>query len=154
MEVKVPDMSDAQVKQIEALLVSGSYKSWAEAHLAATKEDIAAYVKTMGLKDFGGFEWVVERMVRDEISRTSIAPIFDLDYDIVLKEAVKLLSGAQDFQSLFKTTKTVRQIQDELAAQKAAKEGEVSAKTGKDAAGKQKQAASKAPGGLPSPEIE
>ncbi len=143
LEVKIPDLSEEQIKQIEEILVSGKYKDWAETHLKSSKEEISAYVKSLNLKNFEGYEWVVERMIRDEISRTSIAPIFDLDYDIVLKAAVKLIKETPDFAPLLKTTKTVRQVQDEIAAKADPKQ--ISAT----------DAAKKAPGkGLPLPNLD
>jgi carboxyl-terminal processing protease len=116
LEVKTPDMTDPQVKQLETLLVAGTLKDWAEKHKGASKSDITAYVKSLQLKDFGGFDWVVERMVRDEINRTSFAPVYDLDYDFVLRAAVKVINDTADFPALLKTTKTVKQVQEEEAA--------------------------------------
>jgi carboxyl-terminal processing protease len=144
MVVKTPDMTDPQVKQIEALLTAGTLKDWAEKHKGASKSDITAYVKGLQLKDFGGFEWVVERMARDEINRTSFAPVYDLDYDFVLRAAVKLINETPDFNALLKTTKTVRQVQDENAA----KNPKLSA------ADKAKAGAKASPGALPAPSLD
>lgn len=142
LEVKTPEMTDAQVKQVEEILVSGKLKEWAEKHKGASKDDIAAYVKGMGLKDFDGFEWVVERMVRDEISRTTIPPVYDLDYDYVLKAAVDVIRANPDFGPLLKAGKTVRQIQDEQSAK-----DNLTAKAGKDSAKPD-------PGTLPMPSLD
>lgn len=140
-EVSIPPMSDAQMAQITDLLTKGTLKDWAEKNPAATKVEIGAYVSQLALKDFGGYEWVVERMVRDEINRKSIAPVYDLDYDFVLRAAIKLFDDkGPKFPELFKTTKTVRQVQDEEAAKNLTAKGNGGEK--------------KIDGGLPLPKID
>ena len=62
-------------------------------------------------------------MIRQEYNRTHTptAPAADIDYDAPLREAVKILkSGA--LPQLLRNTKTVRQMQEEAAQEKAAAE--------------------------------
>jgi carboxyl-terminal processing protease len=46
-------------------------------------------------------------MVRNQLQRTSIAPAYDLDFDIQLKAALEILAGGQ-FKSLMSSTLSVR----------------------------------------------
>jgi carboxyl-terminal processing protease len=149
--VKSPELKDDLVKQIEDLLVSGKIKDWADARQTATKEEIAAFVGTLGLKGFNGLEWIVDRMVRDEVNRKTIAPVYDLDYDIVLAEAIKVIDDDKALPGLIAASKTVRQLQDEAAAAKAAL-APVAAAGSPDPKGQ--AVAPKQQTGLPSPTLE
>jgi carboxyl-terminal processing protease len=141
-------MTQAQLKQVEDLLNAGTIKSWVEKHPKANKDEIKAFVASLNLKEFEPFTWVVERMVRDEENRTSIAPVYDLDYDFTLNLAIKTIAKP-DFSKLFETTKTVKQIQDELAAKNK------SAAADKSAANKSATKAAASPSsGLPSPDLQ
>jgi carboxyl-terminal processing protease len=144
LEVKSPKLTDAQVRQVEDLIVSGKLKDWAETHQSASKADIGAFVKSLALKDFGGYDYLVERMVKDEINRKSIAPVYDLDYDETLKTALSLFGQGKDLPSLISSAKTVRQYQDEVAASKPPENGTTA---------QAKQPPAKGGSGLPSPEL-
>jgi len=144
LEVKSPKLSDAQVKQVEELLVSGKIKDWAEKREQATKAEIKAFVASLKLKDFGGYEYLVERMVKDELNRKHFAPVYDLDYDETLRTAIGLFAPDKDLKALIGAAKTVRQYQDEKAAAEA---------SAANASAKAAPKNGKAAGGLPSPDV-
>jgi carboxyl-terminal processing protease len=50
--------------------------------------------------------------VRNEQNRTVTAPIYDLEYDIQLQEAMKIFESG-DYSELMKSAKTLKQLQDE-----------------------------------------
>jgi carboxyl-terminal processing protease len=77
---------------------------------AFAKELSAAYKLDLSL---------LKRLIRDERNRTSIAPVYDLEYDIQLQEAVRVLRAGA-VPELLKSAKTLKQLQDESAAKEAA----------------------------------
>ncbi|MDR1128835.1 MAG: peptidase S41, partial [Treponema sp.] len=57
-------------------------------------------------------------LIRDEQNRTLIAPVYDLEYDVQLQEAVNILRG-DTYNALMRTTKTLRDLQNEAAEEEA-----------------------------------
>ena len=56
-------------------------------------------------------------MVQNQLQRTSIAPAYDLDFDIQLKAAMEVLAGGQ-FKSLMSSALSVRDLQAATANSK------------------------------------
>jgi carboxyl-terminal processing protease len=54
----------------------------------------------------------LRRLIRNELNRRTIAPIYDLEYDVQLQEAVKILRE-ENFRALMQTTKTLKTLQEE-----------------------------------------
>jgi carboxyl-terminal processing protease len=57
---------------------------------------------------------LLKRLIRNEQNRTVIAPVYDLEYDVQLQEAVNILNGG-NFRTLMQTTKTLKALQEEAA---------------------------------------
>lgn len=61
---------------------------------------------------------LLRRLIRVQVQRTGNNPINDMDYDLQLKEAMKIVKDP-NFNQLIKNTKTLKQLQEEVeAAQK------------------------------------
>ena len=56
-------------------------------------------------------ERLVRRLLRNERNRTEEAPVYDLDYDLQLLQAIKNVSQP-DFSELVRNTKTLKELQD------------------------------------------
>ena len=50
-------------------------------------------------------------MIRNEVRKSKGSMLYDLDYDIQLIEAIKILDK-EDFSSLVKNAKTLKELQD------------------------------------------
>lgn len=61
---------------------------------------------------------VLKKLVTQEFYRTHISPMYDLEYDVQLAEAVRILEQ-EDVPALLKSTRTVRELQDEAKARQA-----------------------------------
>ncbi|MDR3276171.1 MAG: S41 family peptidase [Treponema sp.] len=59
---------------------------------------------------------LLRRLIREELGRTEMAPIYDLDYDVQLQEGVNILQDGS-YPNLLQTTKTLKQLQEEAAAE-------------------------------------
>jgi carboxyl-terminal processing protease len=146
LEMKLPELAKEQLDQLNALYAAGRIKDWAEANPGASKQDIALFVSGLGLKGFEGVEWYVESLVRDELNRKTFAPVYDLDYDPILRKALEILDDQAGFARRMSSIKTVRQLQEEAAAAKADK---VAAKSTEPSKAPKAGAAS----GLPEPSL-
>ncbi|MDR2143831.1 MAG: peptidase S41, partial [Treponema sp.] len=54
----------------------------------------------------------LRRLIRNEQNRTVIAPVYDLEYDVQLQEAVNILRNGS-YSGLMKTSKTLKTLQEE-----------------------------------------
>ena len=79
-----------------------------EADIAAAAEKLA--------KDYPFDLRLLRRLVRVQVQRHQPTPLYDMDYDLQLKEAIKILQKG-DFASLVEKTKTLKQLQNEAAAE-------------------------------------
>ena len=59
----------------------------------------------------------LRKLIRNEVNRTKGAMLYDLDYDIQLNEAIKILDK-ENFTELLKKTKTLKELQDEALLEK------------------------------------
>lgn len=65
---------------------------------------------------------LLRRLIRIHANKTKPAALFDLDYDIQLKRALEIIGTTSDFSSLVHSTKTLKELQQEAEANKAAEE--------------------------------
>lgn len=57
---------------------------------------------------------VIRRLLRNQVNRTKGSPLYDLDYDLQLNEALRIVSG-KDYEKLMSSTKTLKELQEEVA---------------------------------------
>ena len=62
---------------------------------------------------------LLRRLIRNEQNRTIIAPVYDLEYDVQLQEAVRILQSGT-YGQLMQNTKTLKTLQDEAAPEEGA----------------------------------
>ncbi|MCR5724562.1 MAG: S41 family peptidase [Treponema sp.] len=75
-----------------------------EADISAAAEKLA--------KDYPFDLRLLRRLVRVQLQRHQPSPLYDMDYDLQLKEAIKILQKGE-FSALLEKTKTLKQLQDE-----------------------------------------
>ena len=115
LEVKEPALTPAEEASLSTLIERDVFAAFAAANPNASAEDIDKYVK--GLRAAGSpvSERVLKKMVRNQLERTSISPIFDLDYDLQLNAALKVLASDQ-FAKLLAAAPSVKDLQAKAAA--------------------------------------
>ena len=64
---------------------------------------------------------VIRKLIRNEFDRTQPARLYDLDYDIQLNEALRILKE-EDFKKLMAGSKTLKELEAEAEKEKATKE--------------------------------
>ena len=126
-EVLYPEFSAEEEKTFTSLTSNNVIGKYVDNHPNMTERDIASYATT--LQNTYKLELrVLRKLIRNEVERTKVTPLYDLDYDLQLNEAIKILS-TENFNALVKSTKTLKELQQEAEAkEQASKVSEVPAK--------------------------
>lgn len=104
---------DEEKKYIE-MLDSNVISDLVEKNPNMSEADIAlAAVKIS--KEYGFEERLVRRLIRVQVQRLQPAALYDLDWDLQLNEAIKIIEKG-GFANLVKNTKTLKQLQEEAEA--------------------------------------
>ncbi|MCQ2601139.1 MAG: S41 family peptidase [Treponema sp.] len=111
MEVKMGNYSDEETAAFIKLAEERVIEKYVEEHPSMTEDDIAAYAQELK-KTYNMDIRLLRRLIRVETLRTKKAPVYDLDYDVQLVEALKIVKNPK-FASLVKSTKSLKQLQAE-----------------------------------------
>ncbi|AEJ18407.1 S41 family peptidase [Gracilinema caldarium] len=117
-EIKIPDLTEKEAEALNKLINDNKIPAFVKAEPSANQERIDSFAKQLSTA-YGLEVTLLKRLIRDERNRTSIAPVYDLEYDIQLQEAVKVLRQ-ENVAELLKSAKTLKQLQDESTAKEAA----------------------------------
>ena len=109
-EVKFTEYTDEQTKVFIKMAEDEVIAKYVEAHPGMTEDDIASYASVLQ-KDYNLDLKLLRRLIRVETNRTKKAPIYDLDYDVQLNEAIKIIN-TENFSSLVRSTKTLKELQE------------------------------------------
>ncbi|GHV84809.1 peptidase S41 [Spirochaetia bacterium] len=110
-EVLFPEFSAADVEKLNELLKSNAIAAFVADNPNATSAEIDAFAGELTAA-YHLDSTLLRRLIRNEQNRTVIAPVYDLEYDIQLQEAVKILRSG-NYTQLMKTSKTLRDLQEE-----------------------------------------
>ncbi|MDX9897338.1 MAG: S41 family peptidase [Spirochaetia bacterium] len=110
LEIKEPEMSAEEEASLSSLIERDVFAAFATANPNASPAQIDQYVK--GLKSAGSpvTERVLKKLIQNQLERTSISPVYDLEYDLQLKAALKVLSD-KDFKDLVSLSLSVKDLQ-------------------------------------------
>jgi carboxyl-terminal processing protease len=110
-EVKFPEYTEEDAVKVNALINANRILEFAGRNPKADAAQVEAFAKTLE-KEFNLDLPLLKRMIRNELNRTSFAPVYDLEYDVQLQEAVNIIrSGA--YPQLMKNYKTLKALQEE-----------------------------------------
>jgi carboxyl-terminal processing protease len=115
--VKFPEFTDADTEKLSRLINDNKIRTFINNNPEASPAQIDQFARTLE-KEYGLDFSLLKRLVRNEQSRTMIAPVYDLEYDVQLQEAVNILKS-DNFRSLMQTTKTLKALQEEAAGEMA-----------------------------------
>jgi carboxyl-terminal processing protease len=111
--VKFPEYTEADAEKLSELINSNKISSFVGSNPKASAAQIEAFAKTLE-KEYSLDIALLKRLVRNEQNRTVIAPVYDLEYDVQLQEAVNILNSG-NYRSLMQTTKTLKVLQEEAS---------------------------------------
>lgn len=57
---------------------------------------------------------IIRRLIRNQVLRSKGSPLYDLDYDLQLNEALRIVQSGE-YTTLMSSTKTLKELQDEVA---------------------------------------
>ena len=93
-EVKIEEYSDEEIQSYKKMKEGELIENFIKNHPKPSEKNISAFI--LSLKNDGIIlrDERIRKEIRDELNRfNNSPPIYDLEYDIVLKEAVNLLNG-------------------------------------------------------------
>ena len=94
IEVKIEEYTDEEISSFQTLVNENFIPKFIEENPNPTEEDIALFIDSLYELDIVLREERIRKEIRDELNRyNNTPPLYDLDYDIVLKEAVNILNG-------------------------------------------------------------
>jgi len=115
LEVKEPVLSAEEEASLSSLIERDVFAAFATANPNASPQQIKQYVS--GLRSAGSpvSERVLEKLVRNQLEKTSISPVYDLEYDLQLNAAIKALKDER-FQTLISEALSVKDLQSAAAS--------------------------------------
>ena len=109
--VLFPELSDEDAEKLIKLINDDKIPQYINNNPQANAVQIENFAKTLE-KEYSLDLLLLKRLVRNEQNRTVIAPVYDLEYDVQLQEAVKILKSGE-FKKLMQTTKSLKTLQEE-----------------------------------------
>ncbi|MDR1950266.1 MAG: S41 family peptidase [Spirochaetaceae bacterium] len=112
-EILFPEFTEEDAEQLNALIAANRIPAFVEENPEADPARVDSFVRELQA-EYSIDATLLRRLVRDEQNRTIIAPVYDLEYDLQLQEAVNILRGGT-YGALMRTTKTLKTLQEEAA---------------------------------------
>ena len=113
-------LSPDDEKNLEKLFKDEKISNYVKKNKDLTAAQITRYAETLA-KEYSLNKELLRILIRQEYNRTHTAPAADIEYDAPLQEAVKILKSGT-LPQLLKNSKSVRQMQEDAAQEKAGAE--------------------------------
>jgi len=110
-EVRFPEFTDEDAIRMNDLINANRIPEFTERNPQATAAQIDVFARTLE-QEYGLDLALLKRMIRNEINRTVISPIFDLEYDVQLQEAMNIFRSG-NFQNLLLNARSLKVLQEE-----------------------------------------
>jgi carboxyl-terminal processing protease len=110
-EVLFPEFSEADTEQLNALINANRIPSFVAENPQADTAGVNAFARRLS-EEYRLDVSLLRRLIRNEQNRTAIAPVYDLEYDVQLQEAVNILRSG-NYTRLMQTAKTLKALQEE-----------------------------------------
>jgi len=110
-EVLFPEYTEEDAVKLNELINANRIPEWVGQNHQATAAQIDTFAR--GLE--GEYHLnlpLLRRLIRNELNRTVIAPVYDLEYDVQLQEAMNILQSG-NYNNLIRNSRTLRALQEE-----------------------------------------
>ncbi len=107
--INFPKLTKEQEASYEALIKNNIIEDQYLQNPTMSENEIAVRAFKLA-KEYGLEARILRRLLRNEVLRTQETPLYDLDYDLQLKEAIRVLESG-DYNSLIKSAKTLKELQ-------------------------------------------
>jgi len=114
-EVSFPDYTEEDAVKMNDLINANKIPEFAEKNPQANAAQIEAFAAVLE-SEYHLDQSLLKRLIRNELRRTEIAPVYDLDYDIQLQEALNILHSGE-YQNLLRNAKTLKALQEEAESE-------------------------------------
>jgi carboxyl-terminal processing protease len=111
--VKFPEFTDDDSEKLNRLIADNKIPTFVKDNPQATVAQFNNFAQSLA-REYKLDLTLLKRLIRNEQNRTVIAPVYDLEYDVQLQEAVDILKGGT-YRTLMQTTKTLKALQEEAA---------------------------------------
>lgn len=113
LEIKnLKEFTEDEEKIYVDLIKSEIINKAAESKPNMTEADIALEAAAIA-KKYPLNERLIRRLIRIQVQKTQPSVLYDLDYDLQLNEALKVIQS-KDYSIMLKNTKTLRELQEEV----------------------------------------
>ena len=110
-EIKFPEYTESDAEKMNDLINANRIPEFAAENPQATPAQVEAFAQRLE-REYSLNMPLLKRLIRNELNRTSYAPVYDLEYDIQLQEALNIIQGGT-YNNLMQNVKTLKAIQDE-----------------------------------------
>jgi carboxyl-terminal processing protease len=110
-EVLFPEFSTEDAEKLTRLIEENRIPEFVAANPDMPPAKLDVFVQELSSR-YGLDMSLLRRLVRNEQNRTVIAPVYDLEYDVQLQEAVNIFRNGS-YSGLMRTTKTLKALQEE-----------------------------------------
>jgi len=115
--VKFPEFTDADAEKLSKLINDNKIRTFVNSNPEASLVQVENFARSLE-REYALDFTLLKRLIRNEQNRTTIAPVYDLEYDVQLQEALNILNN-DNFRNLMQTTKTLKALQEEAAGEMA-----------------------------------
>ena len=111
LEVLFPTYTEEDAVKLNELINANKIPDFAKQNPQASNSQIEIFAAALN-REYNLDMSLLKRLIRDELHRTEISPVFDLDYDVQLQEAIKIFESG-NYQNLMLNAKTIKALQEE-----------------------------------------
>ena len=95
-QVSEPELSEEEVEDYATLIEEDSVSAFVNQHQNPTNREIERFVDELNAEGIALPDRVLRKLIRDEVNRQNDRDVvYDLEYDVVLQEAVRLLRSGE-----------------------------------------------------------
>jgi len=110
-EVLFPEYTDEDAVKLNDLINANKIPEWVEKNHQASTAQIDTFARILE-QEYSLDLPLLRRLIRNELNRTVIAPVYDLEYDVQLQEAMNILQSG-NYNNLIRNSRTLRALQEE-----------------------------------------
>jgi len=110
-EILFPEYTEEDAVKLNELVNANRIPEWVGQNQQASAAQIDAFARTLE-REYSLNLPLLRRLIRNELNRTVIAPVYDLEYDVQLQEAMNILQSG-NYNNLIRNSRTLRALQEE-----------------------------------------
>lgn len=111
LKVSFPEYTEEDAVKLNELVNANKIPEFASKNPRASSAQIETFAATLE-REYHLDRSLLKRLIRNELNRAEMAPVYDLEYDIQLQEAIKIFKGG-NYQNLLRSAKTLKALREE-----------------------------------------